>query len=147
MKTVDSLINIQEKISEEAFNDIEEALIQELFDRPDLLDDISKTFTGKTVGQHIQNGASKIVKFAGNKIKDKVLKSKLVKNTIGKREHNKAYNDLKNAESKYNQAQQNYKSSTDPSQKRVHKEDAKYYNKEANKRAKKVSEIKQKYGL
>ena len=147
MKTIDSLIVLQEQLSEENFQDITEALISELFDRPDLIDDLLKVTTGKTAKQHLQTGASKVTKFIGNKIKDKVLKSKLVKNTIGKREYDNACKELNKAENNYNQAKQNHKNSLDPSMKRVYKADANYYNREANKRAKKVSDIKQKYGI
>ena len=147
MNTIDSLFLLKEQLSKETFASIEEALLLELFDRPDLLNDISKALTGKTVGQHLQKGISKAANFVGNKVKDKVLKSNIVKNTVGKKEYEKAYKDLTDSETKYNQAKQNQKTSTDPSLKRVHGEDAKRYNKEANQRAKRVSEIKQKYGI
>ena len=145
MNTIDSLVILKEQLSEETFANIEEALIQELFDRPDLIDDILKATTGKTAGQHLTSGISKLAKYAGNKLKEKALKSNFVKNTIGKKEYNSAYDNLSKAQTKYDQAKQNHKNCIDDAQKRVHKEEMKYYNKEANKRAKKVNEIKQKY--
>lgn len=147
MNTIDSLFLLKEQLSEETFTSIEEALLLELFDRPDLINDISKALTGKTTGQHLQKGISKAVNFVGNKVKDKVLKSNIVKNTVGKKEYNSAYDNLSKAQAKYDQAKQNHKNCTDDAQKRVHKEEMKYYNKEANKRAKKVNDIKQKYGI
>lgn len=147
MSTLDSLVILKEQLSEETFANIEEALIQELFDRPDLIDDILKATTGKTAGQHLKNGAAKLTKYIGSKLKEKALKSNFVKNTIGKKEYNSAYDNLSKAQAKYDQAKQNHKNCTDDAQKRVHKEEMKYYNKEANKRAKKVNDIKQKYGL
>ena len=147
MSTIDSLIILKEQLSEETFTNIEEALIQELFDRPDLIDDILKATTGKTAGQHLKSGASKLTKYIGNKLKEKALKSNFVKNTIGKKEYNSAYSNLNKAQANYDQARQNYKDCTDNAQKRVHKEEMKFYNKEANKRAKKVNDIKQRYGL
>lgn len=147
MNTIDSLFLLKEQLSEETFTNIEEALIQELFDRPDLIDDILKATTGKTAGQHLKSGISKLAKYAGNKLREKALKSNFVKNTIGKKEYNSAYDNLSKTQAKYDQAKQNHKNCTDDAQKRVHKEEMKFYNKEANKRAKKVNDIKQKYGL
>ena len=71
MKTVDSLINIQEKISEETFQEIMQVM-EGLFvndGRGDLIDDISKALTGKPVMHHVRKGTSKAVKFLGKQIK------------------------------------------------------------------------------
>lgn len=71
MKTVDSLINIQEKISEETFQEIMQVM-EGLFvndGRGDLFDDISKALTGKPVMHHVRKGTSKAVKFLGKQIK------------------------------------------------------------------------------
>lgn len=161
MSAIDSLILIKEQVDEKTFRDIiqfmEASLIQEgqedlsiileLFDRPDLLDDISKALTGKTLKQHTQNYVKKAASYIGNKVKEKALKSNVIKNTIGKKEYDSALKDLKKSESNYNKAQQSCKNTSDSSLKRIYKEDAKHYNKEANKNAKRVSDIKKKYGF
>ena len=148
MKIIDSLVNIQDQVSEETFQEIMQVVEDQIInERGDLLDDISKTLTGKTLGQHAQHYIQKGVKHIGNVVKDKILKSNIIKNSIGRNEYDKAYKDLDDIETKYNQARQNYKNSVSPSSKRIYKADANYYNREANKRAKKVSDIKQKYGL
>ena len=55
-----------------AKNNIKEAQqLSELFDRPDLLDDISKTLTNKTIKQHLENQVKKLL---GGKKKKKDIK-------------------------------------------------------------------------
>ena len=48
MNTINSLTQLKEQLSEETFTNIEEIILLELFDRPDLIDDILKVTTGKT---------------------------------------------------------------------------------------------------
>ena len=149
MDSIDSLIPLKERISEDAYQDIVDLVCEGLFQnkRGDLLDDISKALTGKTLGDHIKSGIKKVGKATGDKIKDKVLKSNIVKNTIGKKEYENAFRELDRAELDYGFAKQGSKYSNDPAKQRVYKEDAKRHNKEANKKAKRVSEIKRKYGF
>ena len=147
MNSRDSLLLLKEQLSEEAFKSIEKVIILELFDRPDLIDDISRALTGKTTGQHIKTGLSKLTKYAGNKLKERILKSDVIKNTFGKKEYEKAFKDLNDAEIKYNQAKKQQNGTSEPALRRVQKENVKQCNKEANKRAKRVNEIKQKYGF
>ena len=92
MKTVDSLINIQEKVSEETFQEIMQ-ITEGLFindGRGDLFDDVSKLITGKPVMHHVRKGATKalklagkgttkIAKFVGNKIK-KAIENRKARN-------------------------------------------------------------------
>lgn len=136
--SVDVLINLKENISEECFQDIIN-ITEDIFlnERGDIIDSLSKALTGKTVEQHAKDGAKKLF----NVVKDKVMKSSPIKNTIGKSQLEKAQSDLEKAETKYNNARQHQKNN------RVQREEAKFYNKEANKRAKKVAEIKRKFGL
>jgi hypothetical protein len=71
MKTINSLTNIQEKVSEETFQEIMQVM-EGLFvndGRGDLFDDISKALTGKPVIHHVRKGTSKAVKFLGKQIK------------------------------------------------------------------------------
>lgn len=146
MKTIDSLIILQENLSEENFQEIMQ-IVEGLFvkdGRGDLFNDTGIT---KVLSKYGRKYSKKALNYVGNKIKDRVLKSNLVKNTIGKKEYESAYDALNKVQTKYNQAKQNHKNCTDDAQKRVHKEEMKFYNKEANKRAKKVNDIKQKYGL
>ena len=112
--------------------------------RGDLFDDLG---INKVLSKYGKKYSKKAINYVGNKIKDKVLKSGLVKNTIGKKEYENACSTLNKAQSKYDQAKQNHKNCVDDAQKRVHKEEMKFYNKEANKRAKQIHAIKQKYGL
>ena len=161
MDAIDSLILLKEQVDESTFQDIlrlmrdsfiregqeDLSIVLELFDRPDLFDDISKALTGKTLKQHTQNYIKKATNYVGNKLKERALKSSVVKNTLGRKEYDSALRNLENAESNYNKAQQKYKSTTDNSLKRIYKEDAKHYNKEANKNAKRISDIKKKYGF
>ena len=49
----------------------ESYILSELFDRPDLLDDISKTLTNKTIKQHLENQVKKLL---GGKKKKKDIK-------------------------------------------------------------------------
>lgn len=151
MQTVDFLINLRESVSEETYEEVIRLVEGSLFGadkRGDLFDDISRALTGKSIGDHLRHGAQKLVKKASDKVKDKINKSKIVKNTIGKKEYDNASKDLDRAELNYRYAKdaQRY-SSDDPAKQRVYKEDAKRYNKEANKHAKKVSDIKKKYGF
>ena len=151
MQTVDLLINLRESVSEETYEEVIRLVEGSLFGadkRGDLFDDISRALTGKSIGDHLRHGAQKLVKNASDKVKDKINKSKIVKNTIGKREYDNASKDLDRAELNYRYAKDAQKySSDDPAKQRVYKEDAKRYNKEANKHAKKVSDIKKKYGF
>ena len=151
MQTVDLLINLRESVSEETYEEVIRLVEGSLFGadkRGDLFDDISRAITGKSIGDHLRHGAQKLVKSASDKVKDKINKSKIVKNTVGKREYDNASKDLDRAELNYRYAKdaQRY-SSDDPAKQRVYKEDAKRYNKEANKHAKKISDIKKKYGF
>lgn len=152
MKDSNEILGILEsRVSEQTYNEIIQIVESSLFNadkRGDLLDDFSKLLTGKTVGDHIRGGIKKLTKAAGEKVKEKVLKSKLAQSTIGKRELEKASKDLDHAELNYRYAKDAQKySSNDPAKQRVYKEDVKRYNKEANKHAKRVSDIKQKYGF
>lgn len=148
---MDLLINLRESVSEETYEEVIRLVEGSLFGadkRGDLFDDISRALTGKSIGDHLRHGAQKLVKNASDKVKDKINKSKIVKNTIGKREYDNASKDLDRAELNYRYAKDAQKySSDDPAKQRVYKEDAKRYNKEANKHAKKVSDIKKKYGF
>ena len=151
MQTVDLLINLRESVSEETYEEIIRLVEGSLFGadkRGDLFDDISRALTGKSIGDHLRHGAQKLVKNASDRVKDKINKSKIVKNTIGKREYDNASKELDRAELNHRYAKDAQKySSDDPAKQRVYKEDAKRYNKEANKHAKKVSDIKKKYGF
>ena len=151
MNISESLTMLKESVSEETYTDIIRLVEGSLFKadkRGDLLDDISKALTGKTLGDHLRHGAKKLAKGATEKVKDKVLKSKLVKNTIGKNEYKKAYKDLELAQLDHDFAKQAARYSSDnPAKQREYREDAKHYDKEARQKAKRVSEIKSKYGL
>ena len=151
MQTVDLLISLRESVSEETYEEIIRLVEGSLFGadkRGDLFDDISRALTGKSIGDHLRHGVQKLVKNAGDKVKDKINKSKIVQSTIGKREYDNASKDLDRAELNYRYAKDAQKySSDDPAKQRVYKEDAKRYDKEANKHAKKVSDIKKKYGF
>lgn len=146
MKSMDSLMTLKEQVSEETFQDIlqvtEGLLVND--GRGDLFDTFG---LNKTLSKYAKKYSKKAINYIGGKIKGKILKSNLVKNTIGKKEYENASKDLSSMQAKYDRAKQSHKNCTNDSQKRVHKEEMKHYNKEANKRAKRVSEIKQKYGL
>ena len=147
----DLFIILESKVSKKTYNDIVQLVENSLFGadkRGDLLDDFSRALTGKSIGDHLRSGVKKLTKAAGEKIKEKVLKSKLAQNTLGKKELERASKDLDHAELNYRYAKDAQKySSNDPAKQRIYKEDAKRYNKEANKHAKRVSDIKRKYGF
>ena len=71
MKTIDSLVNIQEQVSEETFQEIMQVM-EGLFikdGRGDLFDDISKLVTGKPVMYHVRKGSTKAAKYLVKQIK------------------------------------------------------------------------------
>ena len=71
MKIINSLVNIQEQVSEETFQEIMQ-IMEGLFindGRGDLFDDVSKLITGKPVIHHVRKGTSKAVKYLGKQIK------------------------------------------------------------------------------
>ena len=76
-------------------------------------------------------------------------KSKPIKDTIGKSQLDKAQKELDIAELSYSYSKNMQKNlrKDDPSGSRVYGQQAKMYNKEADKRAKKVAEIKRQYGF
>lgn len=151
MRSIELLENLRESVSEETYEEVIRLVEGSLFGadkRGDLFDDISRALTGKSIGDHLRHGAQKLVKNASDKVRDKINKSKIVQSTIGKREYDNASKDLDRAELNYRYAKDAQKySSDDPAKQRVYKEDAKRYDKEANKHAKKVSDIKKKYGF
>ena len=80
----DAFNKAQKEIYDEwkAKNNIKEAQeLSELFDRPDLLDDISKALTNKTIKQHLENQAKKLL---GGKKKDKRAQEEYDKNKAKK---------------------------------------------------------------
>lgn len=77
MKTVKSLVTLQENVSENTFNDILQ-IMEGLFvndGRGDLLDDISKLLTGKTLKQHVQHGIKGLTKNVPKKTTAKFKKA------------------------------------------------------------------------
>lgn len=146
MKSVDLLIALKEKVSEDCFQDII-GITEGLFlkdGRGDLLDDLSRSFTGKPLDYHIKNGTKKVY----NATKDKILKSTPIKNTIGKKKLDNALKELDRAELEYGYAKDCQKySKDDPSKSRMYKEQAKELNNIADKRARAVNDIKKKYGF
>lgn len=146
MEILETLVVLKGKVSEECFQDIMD-ITEGLFvkdGRGDLMDDISRAFTGKPLSYHIKKGAHKIY----NATKDKVLKTAPVRNTIGKKELKDAMKELDYAEldHAYNKDCQKY-SKGDPSRQRMYAERAKELNKVANQKARKVNAIKDKYGF
>ena len=78
MKTVDSLIILQENLSEENFQEIMQ-IMEGLFvndGRGDLFDDISKALTGKPLTHHIRKGATKAVKYLASQVKQAMKNKK-----------------------------------------------------------------------
>ena len=74
MKTIETLISLRENVNESTYNDILK-IMEGLFiedGRGDLLDDISKLLTNKTLKQHAQQGTQNIAKA----IKQKVVRKK-----------------------------------------------------------------------
>lgn len=75
MKTIETLISLKENVNESTYNDILK-IMEGLFiedGRGDLLDDISKLLTNKTLKQHAHQGVQNIVKA----IKQKVIRKKV----------------------------------------------------------------------
>lgn len=74
MEKIASILNLLEtKVSQETFNDIIQ-IAEGLYTkkkRGDLLDDISKFLTGKTLKDHIKCGTQKAVKTVANKAIEK----------------------------------------------------------------------------
>lgn len=71
MNTIDSLIVLQENLSEENFQEIMQVM-EGLFikdGRGDLFDDISKALTGKPLTHHIRKGTTKAVKYLASQVK------------------------------------------------------------------------------
>lgn len=146
---IKSLSLLEERVSPECFQDILD-LTEGLFKndgRGDLFDDISRLFTGKSVKDHVKSGVKKLCNGAKDKVKSKILKSKMVRDSIGKKELEKTEKELDRAQLDHNYYKTAHRSCDDPSYKRVYREDAKAADKEANKKAKRVSEIKRKYGF
>ena len=146
MNLEDTIVGLQERVSEECFNDIlniTEEFIHER--RRSVLNSISKAFTGKAIEQHAIDGAKKLF----NTVKDKVSKTEPVRNTIGKSQLDKAQKELDMAELDYDYSKdmQRRFRKDDPSRSRVYGQQAKIYNKEADKKAKRVAEIKRQYGF
>ena len=77
MSTIDSLIVLQENLSEENFQEIMQVM-EGLFvkdGRGDMFDDVSRLLTGKPVMYHVRKGTSKAVKYLGKQIK-KAIKNR-----------------------------------------------------------------------
>lgn len=71
MSAIDSLIILQENLSEENFQEIMQVM-EGLFvkdGRGDMFDDVSKLLTGKPVMHHVRKGTSKAIKYLGKQIK------------------------------------------------------------------------------
>ena len=65
MSINESLAIIKEEVSEQTYIDIVQLIESSLFpadNRGDLLDDISKVLTGKSLGDHLRHGTQKLVK-------------------------------------------------------------------------------------
>lgn len=78
MKTIETLVSLKENVNESTYNDILK-IMEGLFiedGRGDLLDDVSKLLTNRTLKQHAQQGAQNIAKAIKQKVARKKVTSK-----------------------------------------------------------------------